>query len=410
MPFEVLLPQWGMGMNYGLLLKRLKAEGDSVAKGEGLVEIESSKVNGEVEAPGAGMLARIVVPEGMTVDTGSLLAVILAEGETADLPDPISQAPSAAAAVAAPAAPAAYAPAAAPAPAAAAAAGGRQQVTPIARRLAKELNVDPANVAGTGPRGRVTEDDVRAAASGAAPATAVASGPPPGAPEAQEVTKLSGLRATIARRMTESGQIPVVTLTTEVDVTEAQGLMEELVREWRKARIRPQFQDIVLRAVARALSEHPRANAHFFNDEVHQYEDVNLGFAMAVTHGLVVPVIHNADKKTLLELAEHIRDAAKRVRAGEQTMEDFTGGTFSVSSLGHYGVDAFNPLLNPPEVGILGVGRIVEKPAAVNGEVGVRSMMWLGLTFDHRAWDGAPAGDFLQSVSKHLSAPRWMVD
>ena len=402
MPFEVLLPQWGMGMNDGLLLKWLKAEGDSVAKGDPLVEIESSKVNGEVEAPGAGTLARIVVPEGMTVATGSLLAVILAEGETADLPDPISQAPSASA-------PVAVAPAAS-APAAAAPAGGRQQVTPIARRLAKELNVDLANVAGTGPRGRITEDDVRAAASGAAPATAAASGPPPGAPEAQEVTKLSGLRATIARRMTASSQIPVVTLTTEVDVTDAQGLMEELVREWRKARIRPQFQDIVLRAVARALSEHPRANAHFFNDEVHQYEEVNPGFAMAVTDGLVVPVIHNADKKTLLELAQHVRDAAKRVRAGEQTVEDFTGGTFSVTSLGHYGVDAFDPLVNPPEVGILGVGRIAEKPAVVDGEVVVRALMWLSLTFDHRAWDGAPAGDFLQSVSKYLSSPGWMLD
>ena len=283
-------------------------------------------------------------------------------------------------------------------------------MTPIARRLAKELNVDLANVAGTGPRGRITEDDVRAAASGAAPATAVASGPPPGAPEAQEVTKLSGLRATIARRMTESSQIPVVTLTTEVDVTDSQGLMEELVREWRKARIRPQFQDIVLRAVARALSEHPRANAHFFNDEVHQYEEVNPGFAMAVTDGLVVPVIHNADKKTLLELAQHVRDAAKRVRAGEQTVEDFTGGTFSVTSLGHYGIDGFDPLVNPPEVGILGVGRIVEKPAVVDGEVVVRALMWLSLTFDHRAWDGAPAGDFLQSVSKYLSSPGWMLD
>ena len=404
MPFDVLLPQWGMGMNDGLLLKWLKAEGDSVAKGDPLVEIESSKVNGEVEAPEAGILARIVVPEGMTVATGSLLAVILAAGETADLPDPITQAPPASAPVAVSSASAAPSAAAAPA-------GGRQQVTPIARRLAKELNIDLANVAGTGPRGRVTEDDVRSAASGPALTAAPgASGPPPGAPEAREVTKLSGLRATIARRMSESSRIPVVTLTTEVDVTDAQGLMEKLVREWRKARIRPQFQDIVLRAVARALSEHPRANAHFFNDEVHQYEDVNPGFAMAVTDGLVVPVIHNADKKTLLELAQHVRDAAKRVRAGEQTVEDFTGGTFSVTSLGHYGVDAFDPLVNPPEVGILGVGRIAEKPAVVDGEVVVRALMWLSLTFDHRAWAGAPAGDFLQSVSTYLSSPGWMLE
>lgn len=407
MPYEVLLPQWGMGMNDGLILKWLKAEGDKVAIGDALVEIESSKVNADVEAAEEGILARIVVPEGMVVDTGSVLAIILAEGEEADLPEPLSADAPAAAAPVAPAAPAA--------PAAASGGGGgdRQQVTPIARRVAKELGVDLSTVTGTGPRGRVTEEDVRNTASGAAaPAAAPAatraaaySGPP-----AKEVEKLAGLRATIARRMTDSGQIPVVTLTTEVDVTAAQSMMEQLVRDWRRERIRPQFQDLIIKVVARALSEHPRANAHFNVDEVRMIESVNVGFAMAVKDGLVVPVIHEADKKSALEIAQAVRDVAKRVRDNSVDVDDYSGGTFSVTNLGNYGVDAFNPLLNPPEVGILGLGRIVEKPVIVNGEVTVRSMMWLGLTFDHRAWDGAPAGDFLQAISRYLSDPGWITE
>jgi pyruvate dehydrogenase E2 component (dihydrolipoamide acetyltransferase) len=406
MPYEVLLPQWGMGMNDGLVLKWLKAEGDKVSKGDSLVEIESSKVNAEVEAAEEGILARIVVPEGMVVDTGSVLAVILAEGEEADLPEPLSAGTPAAAAPAAPAA------SAAPAAASGGSGGGRQQVTPIARRVAKELGVDVSTVTGTGPRGRVTEEDVRkAAAGGGASATPAATPAAPySGPPAKEVEKLSGLRATIARRMTESGQIPVVTLTTEVDVTAAQSMVEQLVRDWRRERIRPQFQDIVIKVVARALSEHPRANAHFNVDEVRMIESVNVGFAMAVKDGLVVPVVHDADKKSALEIAKAVRDVAKRVRDNSVDVDDYSGGTFSVTNLGHYGIDAFNPLLNPPEVGILGLGRIVEKPAIVAGEVTARSMMWLGLTFDHRAWDGAPAGDFLQAVSRYLTDPGWITE
>ena len=407
MPYEVLLPQWGMGMNDGLILKWLKAEGDKVAIGDALVEIESSKVNADVEAAEEGILARIVVPEGMVVDTGSVLAIILAEGEEADLPEPLTADTPAAAVPVAPAAPAA--------PAAASGGGGgdRQQVTPIARRVAKELGVDLSTVTGTGPRGRVTEEDVRNTASGAAAPAAAPAAKPAAAysgPPAKEVEKLAGLRATIARRMTDSGQIPVVTLTTEVDVTAAQSMMEQLVRDWRRERIRPQFQDLIIKVVAQALSEHPRANAHFNVDEVRMIESVNVGFAMAVKDGLVVPVIHEADKKSALEIAQAVRDVAKRVRDNSVDVDDYSGGTFSVTNLGHYGVDAFNPLLNPPEVGILGLGRIVEKPVIVNGEVTTRSMMWLGLTFDHRAWDGAPAGDFLQAISRYLSDPGWITE
>jgi pyruvate dehydrogenase E2 component (dihydrolipoamide acetyltransferase) len=208
--------------------------------------------------------------------------------------------------------------------------------------------------------------------------------------------------------MTESGQIPAVTLTTEVDVTAALQAMRQLVRDWRKNRLRPQFQDIILAAVVKALRDNSRANAHMVGDEVREIAAINLGFALAVPEGLLVPVVHDAGQKTLVEIAQHVRDVTKRVKAGAQTMDDLSSGTFTVTSLASYGVDSFNALLNPPEVGILGVGQIVEKPGVVDGEIAIRSKMSIGLTFDHRAWDGAPAGAFLQSVSRYLENPDWL--
>lgn len=394
MPTNVLLPKWGMGMNDGTVVKWLKEEGDPVEEGDPLCEIESAKVNADVEAPGAGTLARVVVPEGMTVDTGSLLAVILAAGEQAELPAPLSlrvpasAAPPAASAPVSPAAPA-------PAP------GGRRQVTPIARRLARELGVDVDTVAGTGPGGRVVEDDVRAAAEAGEEA--------PG-PGVSEIIKLSGLRATIARRMTESGAAPTVTLTHEADVTETVAIQRRLVREWRPHRIRPQYQDLVLAATARALAEHPGMNAHLVGDEIRVLSDINLGFAVSVPGGLIVPVIQDAGAKSALEITREVRRIMSREKANELHVDDMRGGTFVVTNLGAVGVDAFDPLLDPPMIGILGVGRVVEKPAVVDGEVVVRSMCYLSLTFDHRAVDGYPAGEFLRTVTRNLASPDWMVD
>ncbi|MBI4220517.1 MAG: 2-oxo acid dehydrogenase subunit E2, partial [Chloroflexi bacterium] len=311
-------------------------------------------------------------------------------------------------------------------------ASGPRQVTPIARRLAQQLGVNLDTVTGTGPGGRVTEEDVRKAAVAAAP-TALAPGPAPAAAPApaapvapkpaqipgitvRNVTPLRGMRGTIARRMYESGQAPTVTLTHEVDVTAADAILERLVRDWRQHRMRPQFQDLVLKAVARSLSEHPRANSYLMTEpsnpthgEVREVVEVNVGFAVALPDGLLVPVIRNADKKSLLEIAQTVRDITARIKSNQLKVDDLEGGTFSVTNLGSFGVDAFNPLLNPPQVGILGLGRIVQKPAAHQGQAALRSMMWLSLTFDHRAWDGAPAGDFLRTVAKYLSDPAWMV-
>jgi len=399
MSTPIILPQWGMGMNDGQVVKWLKAVGDPVAKGDQLVEIESSKVNAEVEATADGTLGRIDIEEGRVVDVGTVLGYVLAEGESeSDLPA-AKAAGGSASTPAAPAAPAA-------APAAPARGGGKQVVTPRARRLAKEMGVDLSGVVGTGPSGRVTEDDVRVAASGGGVPAADAA--PESIVPVKETIKLTGLRGTIARRMTESAAIPSVTLSTKVDITETVAFQRELVGEWRQNKIRPQYQDLVIAAVARALSESSVANAHLVGDEIRILDEVHIGVAMAIPEGLLVPVIKNADKKSLLEIAQEIRDLARKAKSNSLSIGEMTGSTFSITNLSNYNVDTFDPLLNPPEIGILGVGTVEEIPAVVDGEVAVRTIGHLSLAFDHRAWDGAPAAEFPQTVSKYIGDASWM--
>ncbi len=404
MSAPITLPQWGMGMNDGEVIKWLKAVGDPVAKGDQLVEIESSKVNAEVEATSDGTLGRIDVEEGRVVDVGTVLGYVLEEGESAaDLPDPLPIGGSASTPAPSPAAPAAPSstPAAAPK-------GGKQIVTPRARRLAKDLGVELANVVGTGPSGRITEDDVKAANVAPAASRGGSSPPSESLVPVKETIKLSGLRGTIARRMTESAAIPAVTLSTTADVTDAVALQRDLVGEWREHRIRPQYQDLVIAAVARALKESSIANAHLVGDEIRVLDEVNVGVAMAVTEGLLVPVIKNADQKSLLEIAQEVRELARKAKSNSLSIDEMTNSTFSITNLSSYNIDTFDPLLNPPEIGILGVGTVEERPVVVDGEVAVRSIANLNLAFDHRAWDGAPAAEFVRSVGNLLSEPGWM--
>jgi pyruvate dehydrogenase E2 component (dihydrolipoamide acetyltransferase) len=400
-------------MNDGMVVKWLKKEGDAVKKGDHLVEIESSKVNGDVEAPADGILGRILIFEGTVVPVSARLAVLLSPGDDpSSLPPAPARVASAASAggSANAGAPRTPAPAASGAAPASGAPSGPKQVTPIARKIAKDMGVDVERVAGTGPGGRVTEEDVRKAASQGVPASAVSAASPaaPSAIPVKEIIRVAGMRATIARRMTESAQAPQVTLNTHADVTAATELMEKLVSDWRQHRLRPQYQDLVLAAVTRALKDHPRANAHLAGNEVRVFDKINLGVAMAVPDGLLVPVIHDAGTKTLLQLAQAVRDLAQRSKANSLGIADLTGGTFTITNLGAYDVESFNPLLDPPQVGILGVGRVEQRPSVVDGEIKVRSIGHLSLTFDHRAWDGAPAGDFLKSVARYLKEPLWM--
>ena len=402
MPVPIILPQWGMGMNDGEIIKWLKSVGDPVANGDQLVEIESAKVNAEVESTADGTLGRIDVEAGRIVDVGTVLGYVLEAGDSeSDLPDvaPVVGSASTPAPVVAAKSPSV--PSATPK-------GGKQVVTPRARRLAKEIGVDLANVTGTGPSGRVTEDDVKSAAestssAGTSNASLVESAVP-----VRETIKLSGLRGTIARRMSESANVPTVTLSTTADVTDMIGYQRELVADWRPHKIRPQYQDLVIAATARALKDAPKANAHLIGDEVRILDEINVGVAMAVSEGLLVPVVKNADEKSLLEIAQNIRDLARKAKANSLSIDEMTNGTFSITNLNSYGIDTFNPLLNPPEIGILGVGTIKDTPVVIGGEILVRSIANLSLSFDHRAWDGAPAAEFIQSIARLLSDPGWM--
>ena len=441
MATNVMLPQWGMNMEDGLLVKWLVKEGDTVVKGQPLVEVETAKINSELEAPEDGVVAHIMVEEGKTVDVGTIVIVLGQPGE--DVPRPESTKPEKAARPSAKRASRAGAPSGD---------GSRTQVTPVARRLANQNDIDLGRVQGTGPNGRITEDDVRKAieakeAGGGAVTVQVVprarllakengvdlaqvqgTGPNGritvadvesaigggGEPEVVtaavgEVVPLKGLRKIIAERMVQSVQsMAQVTLTTEADVTELVKLREALLSEWRPHRIRPMDQDLILKATAAALEEHPRLNAALVRDEIRILKEVNVGVAMAVPDGLMVPVVRDADGKDLLAIAKEVRELADKSRKGNLAVDDMMGASFTVTSLAGYGIDAFTPIIDPPQVAILGVGRIVEKPAAHEGEVALRSMMFLSLAFDHRALDGVPAGEFLRTLSGKLEDPAWM--
>ena len=395
MPGNIILPQWGMGMNEGQVVKWLKAVGDPVVKGEPLVEIESTKVSAEVEATADGTLGRVIVEEGKTVPVGTVLGLLLMAGESdSDLPEQET-----------PRERTLRSTATSRRSTTGRRSSGKLVITPRARRLARELNVDLDTIeAGTGPSGRVTEDDVRAAAeSGSATGK--------DGMEASRTIPLTGIRGTIARRMSESASAALVTLNTTGDVTEALAMQRRLTREWRRNRVRPQYQDLAIAATVRALKDHPLANAHITDTEVQIFDTINLGFALAVPDGLLVPVIRDAGAKSPLELAMVVRDLVRKSKSNELSVAELSGSTFSLTNLSSYDIENFTPLINPPEVGILGVGRVIEQPAVTkSGDIEVRSIGYFSLTFDHRAWDGAPAAEFLQAVVKNLSQPEWMAD
>ena len=440
MSTNVLLPQWGMNMEDGLLVSWLVKEGDTVEAGQPLVEVETAKIESELESPVSGVVAHIMAAEGTTVDVGTIVAVIGEPGESVPRPstDPPQRAPRSAATRKT-----------APRGRGAKAGGpGRSvQVTPVARKLAGQQGIDLGQVQGTGPNGRITEEDVWQAveAERAGVRTEVqvvprarqlaneqgiklgqvnGTGPngrilvadveraiaAQGTGKVTQVHPLKGLRKTIADRMMRSVQsMAQVTLTTEADMTEAVRLRERLLSQWRPHRIRPLDLDLIVKATATGLKEHPRLNAALVDDELRLLEEVNLGIAMAVPEGLMVPVIKGADQKDLLTIAGEIRALADKSRKGDLSVDDMLGGTFTITSLASYDVDAFTPIIDPPQVAILGIGRIAEKPAVHQGQVVVRSMMFLSLTFDHRALDGVPAGEFLQAVKKGLEELAWML-
>jgi len=409
MATRIDMPQLGLTMEKGTILQWLKAEGDKVEKGQPVVLIQTEKVEYEVEAPGAGMLLKVVAKEGMELPVGSLMGILGQPGEdvsgllsaptgaepgtTSHEPRAASREPRAESAAASGATPAA--------PSAGAAIAERIKISPVAKKLAQEHGIDIATLTASGPDGRIVREDVeREIAAARAPEAAAA---------VPEVIPLTGIRKVIFDRMGQSWREAArVTLFADADMTEIVRLRQERGADWeRRFGIKPSYSDLVHMAVAKALREEPRINCRLDGQGVRVRKEVNLAFAVDLGEGLLAPVIRDADKKSLGELAKAARDMAERARAGRLAPDDMADGTFTVSNLGGLGVEYFTPIINPPQAGILGVGKILEKPVVLGGGIHVRSMMTLSLVFDHRLIDGAPAAKFLARVKDLLEHPTW---
>ena len=393
MAVEVVMPKFGLTMTEGTIQQWFKSEGDTIKNGEALFEVETEKVLYEVEAPADGTVAKLLYAIEAVVGVGLPVAIIAEAGE--EVAEVAARyADAAAAPVAAPPEPAPVA--ASTAPPAAEEKRGRVPVTPAARKLAKEHNIDLSGVTGTGPRGRITREDVQKIIDSGGQAA-----PPPAPaapPAATEDIPLRGMRKVIAERMHQSLQGSAqLTISTEVDVAQLIDRRQEVRQEFNVT-----YTDFIVQACAHALRQHPRMNASLEGNTIHVHGDIHVGLAVALDEGLIVPVVRNVDKKSLKDIAAEAKTLAEKARASQLKLEEVSGGTFTVSNLGMYGVDAFTPIINAPQSGILGVGRIVEKPVIYRGEITKRSMMVLSLTFDHRVIDGAPAGAFLQTVADLL--------
>ena len=394
MAVEVVMPKFGLTMTEGTIQQWFKSEGDTIKNGEALFEVETEKVLYEVEAPTDGTVAKLLYAIEAVVGVGLPVAIIAEAGE--EVAEVAARyADAAAAPVAAPPEPAPVA--ASTAPPAAEEKRGRVPVTPAARKLAKEHNIDLSGVTGTGPRGRITREDVQKIIDSGGQAA-----PPPApaaTPAATEDIPLRGMRKVIAERMQQSLQGSAqLTISTEVDVTQLIDRRQEVRQEFNVT-----YTDFIVQACAHALRQHPRMNASLEGNIIHVHGDIHVGLAVALDEGLIVPVVRDVDKKSLKDIAAEAKTLAEKARASQLKLEEVSGGTFTVSNLGMYGVDAFTPIINAPQSGILGVGRIVEKPVIYRGEITRRSMMVLSLTFDHRVIDGAPAGAFLQTVADLLA-------
>ena len=402
MATRVDMPQLGLTMETGTILRWLVAEGETVEKGKPVVLIQTDKVEYEVESPAAGTVLRVVGKEGAEMPVGTLMAVLGQPGE--DISSLVGAAPAAAPA------PAAAATAAAPATppkapsAPVRAPGERVKISPVAKKLAQEHGVNIDALVGTGPEGRVIREDVE---------RAIAAGPtrPQAAPQpAAESIPLSGIRKVIFDRMGQSSREAArVTLFAEADVTELARLRQSQGADWeRRFGVKPSYTDLIHLAVARALREEPRINCCLDGPAVRVRREVHLAFAVDLGEGLVAAVIKNADRKSLGELAKAARDLAERGRAGKLTSDEMADGTFTVSNLGAFGVGHFTPIINQPQAGILGIGAIQERPVVIGGGIHVRSILPLSLAFDHRLIDGAPAGKFLAKVNDLLTHPAWI--
>lgn len=405
MAFEILMPQLGLTMEEGTVTQWLKQEGDPVKAGEAVLEITTDKLTNEVTSEHDGVLLKIVAQEGEDIPVKGLLGYIGQAGE--QVGDAAAPTPAAAPAPA-PAAP--TAPAAAPA---AAPTGVRIRISPYARKLAAGLGVDYSHLTGSGPSGRIVAKDILAAAEAqkaapAAPAAAPAApAPKRGGLELMDgdtVVKLSGMRKVVAERMLQSHtEIPPVTQNTKVDVTALMQFRKSLAETAGK---KFSVNDLILKATAKVLRRHPEILVSYDNGQIIQRAHVNLGMAVALDAGLIVPVIRDADKMGLEELAAKAKDLATRAKDNQLTTDEYKGSTFSVSNLGMFGIETFTPIVNQPDAGILGVCAIQDELVMDDeGSISMHQVMRLSFTFDHRLIDGAVAAKFIMDLRDLLQSP-----
>ena len=416
---DVLMPRLSDTMEEGVLSQWLKGEGDAVHKGDVLAELETDKATMELEAFDEGVLERLLVPEGATVAVGQPIAVI--GGGT-----PTSTAAAAAAAPAAEPSPAPpTAPAAGPTPAPPAAppasdpsaAAARRLRSPLARRIARDHGIDLSTVVGTGPGGRIVRADVEAAvvaaeadaASGPAARPALRPSVPTTAAAApaddEEEVPLSTVRRVTARRLTESAAAPHFYLISVVDAERLLAFRAEVNDRLAHTGTKVSVTDLLVHACAVTLRAHPQVNSSWGGDKILRHRRIHVGVAVALDDGLIVHVVRDADRKSLGEIATEARALAERARAGRLVPDEFTGGTFTISNLGMYGVDHFTAVINPPEAAILAVGAATEEPVIRDGQVVGRTTIKLTLSIDHRVLDGATAATFLRDLKDILQEP-----
>ena len=394
-------------MEEGQVVKWLKSEGDKVASGDLLAEIETDKATMELVARGDGVLRAILVEEGGTASVGRVIAVIAGTDEdVSELTSSVATTPAeggAAALVQPPVAPGAATTAA---PATRPTGGGRIKASPLARRLAAASGLDLAAVRGSGPAGRIVKHDIEAAlAEGGPRARApVASGPL--TPAEYEDVPLTQMRKTIARRLVESlGPVPHFFLTIDVDMARAQEARKSINELLKPEGQRISLNDLVVRATAAALRRHPDCNAHWLGDSVRRFNRVHIGVAVAVEDGLITPVVKDADKKGVARIGVELRDMAQRARAKKLQPAEYTGATFSISNLGMFGIHEFTAVINPPEAGILAIGGVEDLPVVKDGQVVVASRMRVTMSCDHRVIDGATGARFLATLKDMLEEP-----
>ena len=451
MATKVVMEALSPTMEEGRLVKWLKKEGDAVKSGEPLAEVETDKAVMELVARADGVLRKQVLAEGTPAPVGQLVGVIAGADENIDAlvaggaggagggaaapaakpaEQVVAKAQESAGASSVPRTPAqsqgeasmppqqkaAGAPAQSPGPGAQQPApnasqgnGGRVRSSPLARRLASERGVDLGAMQGSGPGGRIVKRDIEGAVAGGGQAAARAAAQVRPRSDADfEDAPLTQIRKTIARRLSESiGPIPTFYLTAEIDLSKASELRDAMLETGEEYKV--SFNDIVLKAVATALSQHPEVNAHWLGDKIRYHNRVHLGMAVATDDGLIVPVIFDADQKRMSEISAEAKSLAKRARERKLKPEEYTGSTFSVSNLGMFGIDQFTAIINPPEVAILAIGAVEEKPIVVDDDIVVQKRMRITMSCDHRVVDGAVGAKFMQTLRRMLENPLMLV-